>query len=154
MRDVTHTSLYFRHKTRRFTFNYTDSLSRHTAHTQWYACKSTCRDNGTFLIKCSNPKFWRHSTIFWDMTPCSLLDAYRRFGGKHCLFTVKDKPSTQKASNKPNDSLFGLLDHLEDGVITLSETANFYHTMWRHIPKDDTVHIQTKRKSSLSDAQE
>jgi hypothetical protein len=73
--------------------------------------------------------------------PCSLLDVYRRFGGTHCLFRVENKPRKQKAINKPTESLFGLLIHPEDGAITLSETINFYQTMRRHMPKDDTVYL-------------
>jgi hypothetical protein len=77
------------------------------------------------MLKSEVLKARRQSTIFWDKTPCSLLDVYRRFGGTHCLFRVADKPRKQKAINKPTESLFGLLIHPEDGIITLSETVNF-----------------------------
>jgi hypothetical protein len=27
----------------------------------------------------------RYYTLFWDVTPCSLVKMYQRFGGKYCL---------------------------------------------------------------------
>jgi hypothetical protein len=78
------------------------------------------------------------STIFWDVTACSLVEVCKRFRGKYCVHRVS------QASNKHTEPLIlCLLFNPEDGRSTFLRNASVYQTIQRHIPQDSTLHVFT-----------
>jgi hypothetical protein len=78
------------------------------------------------------------STIFWDMTPCSLLSFNRRFGGTYRLH-----PETQWTTRRyiPEDGNISSIFRMEMEAICSSETSvETQRTTRRHIPEDGTLH--------------
>jgi hypothetical protein len=73
------------------------------------------------------------STIFWDMTPCSLV---KRFGGTYLLHLQNRRIS--HTSNK-----FGLLlDPNDEAVRSSVMLAHFYQTTWRHTVESNTLQVK------------
>jgi hypothetical protein len=77
------------------------------------------------------------NVIFWDVTPCNLLDVYRRFREMYC-----DYIQGRKANRAGKQSSYLLLlacsaylSTLKMVAVCFFETpANFYHITRRHIP--------------------
>jgi hypothetical protein len=75
------------------------------------------------VLKASSMKM----VVFWDVTPCSLVDVNRRFRGAYCLQHPDD-----------GDSKFmrAMIITLIMEVGSTSETSvNFYHTTRRNSPE-------------------
>jgi hypothetical protein len=73
------------------------------------------------------------STSFWDLTPYSLVEVYRYFGVKYCLYfqgwRVSQVSSQQEASSHLLlPSTLKIEEHLSSETL-----ANFLSAAWRHI---------------------
>jgi hypothetical protein len=46
-------------------------------------------------------KYYMKIMIFWDVTPCNLIESYHRFGGIHCLHhhSKSNEPSGETVRN-------------------------------------------------------
>jgi hypothetical protein len=75
-------------------------------------------------------------TVFWDVTPCSTVQVYWRFGGTYCLHLQRrrvSQPSKQTAAT----CLFGLLADPQTEAVRFSEMlTKFYQTGRRNITED------------------
>jgi hypothetical protein len=60
-------------------------------------------------------------TVFWDVTPCSLVQVYRRFRGICCL----------------HHQGVLLIALMMEAAGTSETSVNFYQTTRRNIPEDD-----------------
>jgi hypothetical protein len=91
-----------------------------------------------------------------NMTPCSMIEVERRFGGRYCLHIQIEK--WVKLSSELPSCLLGTIFDSEDGAIRSFYTSlNFCRTRRRHIPEGSTCQkhdeaagncIRRSRKSS------
>jgi hypothetical protein len=71
-------------------------------------------------------------TTVCDVTPCSLVEVYRRIGGTYCF-------SLQGGNKTLAGCLLGALSPLEMEAVRCSKTpVNFYRTTRRHMPEGST----------------
>jgi hypothetical protein len=70
------------------------------------------------------------STIFWDMTSCSVVEVYKRFGGMHCL-SLQSRTVIREIK---------VLFEPKYVVVRSSKmSVNFYQTTRHHIPGDSIL---------------
>jgi hypothetical protein len=75
-------------------------------------------------------------SIFWDVTPCSPVKIYRRFGGAYCLH-LQVRKTSQAMRSACLFTRFGLLFDLKMNTVHSCETSvNIYQTILRHKLED------------------
>lgn len=84
------------------------------------------------------------STIFYNVTPCSLVGVYRRLGGKHCLHLQcwrlrwTSKQQARCFLLAPSHLLLTLKIEV---VCSSKMSVKFYKTTRRHVPKTSTLEL-------------
>jgi hypothetical protein len=76
------------------------------------------------------------SSIIWDITPCSLLKVYRRFGGICRLHLQGQVYAEQQISMKAGAYTFTLK---MEATYSPETSVHFKRTRRRHIPEDKTL---------------
>jgi hypothetical protein len=91
------------------------------------------------------------STIFWDITPCSLVHNYRRIGAKYNLH-LQDRRMSQACSKLSR--LLGLFGPEDGGsaffrnstrlqAVTFQKTVSSYPSLWEHQISQEHRHVMT-----------
>jgi hypothetical protein len=74
-------------------------------------------------------------TVFWDVVPYSLVEAYRRFRGACCLHHQDSE---------------GIISLMMEAASTSETLVNFYQITRRNIPEDS---LHTRRRENLKSHQ-
>jgi hypothetical protein len=56
------------------------------------------------------------TAIFWDVTPFSMVEDYRRFGGTYCFHFQVSKSNIKQATNTNNDTSTAVVRHLGNPI--------------------------------------
>jgi hypothetical protein len=87
------------------------------------------------------------STIFWDITRCSLLNANRRFRGTYCLHLQcrrisharNHRESRWQAELSLSPAYSSTLKM--EAICSSEKSVDIQGTAWRYIPEDGTVQL-------------
>jgi hypothetical protein len=78
-----------------------------------------------------------NSTVFWELTPSSLVDVYWCFGGTYCLYLQGRR--VRQANSTILAACLAYSSTLKMEAVRFPETpANFYQTTRRKFPEDST----------------
>jgi hypothetical protein len=83
----------------------------------------------------------KKGTIFWDVTPCSLVECCRRFGSAHC-FHLQNK----QARNQQEEMFTSFLVYsstLKVEEVHSSNPSVTYHTARCHVPRFSITTVRT-----------
>jgi hypothetical protein len=80
------------------------------------------------------------STAFWDITPYSLFNVNRRFGGIYRLQIQGriSRPRYQRENRWQSCSAYSTL--MTEAICSFETSVEFQRTTWRYIPEDSTLH--------------
>jgi hypothetical protein len=90
---------------------------------------------------CFIPRHFRKSTVSWDVTPYSVVEFFRRFGGTYC-------PCLQhrRVNKTSNESPCLPFTYFAYSVASSETLISFYHTTRHHITEDSTSHNYRREK--------